>query len=164
MAKSNPKKPGEDKDSDYIAVARNNTVRYKYEILDTFEAGLVLQGTEVKSLRNGKASINEAFVRPRGDELLVLNMNIAPYEQGNRENHDPIRPRKLLMHKREIRRMMGSVNEKGFTIVPLSLYFKRGYAKVQIALAKGKHLFDRRESIKKREARRDIERATRRRR
>ena len=160
-------KPGKKDDQDgedIVPVARNRAARHKYEILDKFEAGIVLTGTEVKSLRNGKASIAEAFVRPSGEELYILGMHIPPYEQGNRENHEPTRRRKLLMHKREIRRLLGKVNERGFTIVPLSVYFRRGYAKLRIALARGRQTFDRREAIKKREAKRDAEQAVRRRR
>lgn len=160
-----PKEPtrnGEGRAEDVIPVARNKRARFKYELFDKFEAGLVLTGTEVKSLRNGKASIEEAYVRPRGGELYVVGMNIPPYEQGNRENHEPTRMRKLLLHKREAQRIAGRVSEKGYTIAPISLYFRNGYAKLQIALARGKRTFDRRETIKKREADRDMRRAARR--
>ena len=164
MAKDKQKPSGDAKKGDFIPVARNKRAGYKFQIFDKFEAGLVLQGTEVKSLRSGRASINEAFARPRGEELYLLGMNIPPYEQGNRMNHEPTRPRKLLLHKREIRRLIGRINERGFTLVPLSVYFRNGYAKVQIGLARGKQEFDRRETIKKREAKREIQRAVRRRR
>ena len=163
MAKGKQESRGETGEQ-IIPVARNSAARHKYEIFDKFEAGLVLTGTEVKSLRNGKASIAEAFVRPRGGELFIIGMNIPTYEQGNRENHEPGRQRKLLMRKREIARLLGRVNERGYTLVPLSLYFRRGYAKITIALARGRRTFDRREAIKKREAQRTVQRATRRRR
>ena len=161
MAKGKALASGERTD-DVTPVARNKRARFKYELFDKFEAGLVLTGTEVKSLRNGKASIEEAYVRPKGADLYVVGMNIPPYEQGNRENHEPTRTRKLLLHKRETHRIAGRVSEKGYTITPLSLYFRNGYAKLQIALARGKRTFDRRESIKKREADRDMQRAARR--
>ena len=164
MAKAKAEASADDTRESFVPVARNKRARFKYELFDKFEAGLVLCGTEVKSLRSGKASINEAFVSTRGHEIFVIGMNIPHYEQGNRENHDPTRTRKLLMHKREIKRLIGRIHEKGFTLIPLSLYFRRGRAKLQIALAKGKRVYDRRESIKKREASRDMDRAARRRR
>jgi len=120
-------------------------------------------GAYVLSVRNGQASIAEAFVRPVGNDLLVIGMTIPPYEQGNRMNHVPDRPRKLLMHKREIARLRERVKERGLTLAPTSLYFKRGYAKLQFALAKGKQAGDKRETIKKREAKREMDRAMRRR-
>ena len=163
MGKNNDRVGGQIADG-IVPVARNKRARFKYELFDKFEAGLVLTGTEVKSLRNGKASIEEAYVRPQGGELFVVGMNIPAYEQGNRENHEPTRSRKLLLHKREMQRIAGRVSEKGYTVAPLSLYFRNGYAKLQIALARGKRTFDRRETIKKREAKRDLERAVRRRR
>jgi SsrA-binding protein len=140
-------------------VAGNKRARFKYQLFDRYEAGLVLLGTEVKSLRDGQASINEAFARPRGDELFIIGMNIPHYAQANRMNHEPTRPRKLLLHRKEIRRIIGKVSERGFTIVPLRVYFRDGLAKVEIALARGKQAFDRREDIRKRDARRDMQRA-----
>ena len=164
MAKGKDKASPDEKKSPIISVARNKRARFKFEIFDKFEAGLVLTGTEVKSLRSGRASLNEAFGRPRGSELYLLGMNIPPYEQGNRMNHEPTRPRKLLLHKGEIKRISACMSERGLTLVPLSVYFRNGYAKVQIGLARGKQKFDRRESIKQRESKRDIARAQRRRR
>ncbi|HRU05807.1 MAG TPA: SsrA-binding protein SmpB [Candidatus Brocadiia bacterium] len=161
MSKEVPKTDG--KQDEIVPIARNRAAGFKYELLERFEAGLVLTGTEVKSLRNGQASIAEAFVRPVGNDLLVIGMTIPPYEQGNRMNHVPDRPRKLLMHKREIARLRERVKERGLTLAPTSLYFKRGYAKLQFALAKGKQAGDKRETIKKREAKREMDRAMRRR-
>jgi len=142
-------------------IASNKKAFFNFEILEKVEAGLALLGSEVKSLRNRDVSIGEAFVRPRGDELFILGMNIKPYLQANIRNHDPLRPRKLLLHKREIRRLIGKVSERGYTIVPLRLYWKHGIAKVQIATARGRRQFDKREAIRKREDRREIRRAAR---
>jgi SsrA-binding protein len=140
-------------------VARNPKARHDYHILDTWEAGIVLSGTEVKSLRHGKASIKEAYARIRGGEVFLEGMNITPYEQGNRYNHDPVRSRKLLLHRREIARLIGAVEQKGLTLVPLELYFRRGHAKVTIALGRGKKQYDKRETIKRRDAEREAARA-----
>ncbi len=140
-------------------IARNKRARFRYELLDKFEAGLALQGTEVKSLRNGKASLEESFAQPRGGELFLLNAHIPPYEQGNINNHEPTRPRKLLLHRREISKIIGRVQERGFTLVPTELYFRNGYAKVEIALARGKNVADKRHALKKREAEREMARA-----
>lgn len=142
-------------------IATNRKARYDYTILETFEAGIVLQGTEVKSLRNGKANLKDSFARVDRGEIILCNLHISPYDQGNRFNHDPLRPRKLLLHRAEIRRLAGKVAERGLTLVPLRLYFKRGVAKVELALAKGKKLYDRREAIAERDARREIDRALR---
>ncbi len=147
------------KAADKKIIARNKKARFRYELMDRYEAGLALQGTEVKSLRNGKASLEESFARPRGDELFLYNLHIPPYEQGNIHNHEPNRPRKLLLHRREINRILGRVQERGFTLVPTELYFRNGYAKVELALARGKNVVDKRRDIKKREAQREIERA-----
>jgi len=144
-------------------IARNPRARHDYEILDTYEAGLVLRGTEVKALRAGRASIIGAFGRLRQGEVWIEGLQISPYEQGNVHNHDPLRTRKLLMHKREIRRLIGAVEQKGHTLVPLELHFKGPNAKVVIALARGKKEYDRRDEIKKREADREMARAVRRR-
>jgi SsrA-binding protein len=140
-------------------VARNPKATYDYHILDTHEAGLVLTGTEVKSLRAGKASIKEAYARIRGGQVFLDGMSITPYEQGNRYNHDPVRSRKLLLHRREIERLVGALEQKGLTLVPLELYFRKGRAKVSIAVGRGKKHHDRREDIKRREADREIARA-----
>ena len=140
------------------AIARNRKARFEFEILEKFEAGISLVGSEVKSLRNRDASINEAFARPRNGEIWLLGMNIKPYAQANIRNHEPLRPRKLLLHRREIARITGKVAERGHTVVPLALYWKHGIAKVLLALARGKREFDKRETIKRREAEREIRR------
>ncbi len=142
-------------------VARNKRARHDYHILETFEAGLVLTGTEVKSLRNGKANLADSYAVLRGGEVFLLNLHISPYEQGNQFNHDPTRTRKLLLHRREIRRLIGAVERQGLTLIPLDLYFKRGVAKVTLALAKGKKLHDKREDERRREDEREIARAVR---
>ena len=141
------------------AVAENRRARYDYTVLDTIEAGIVLAGTEVKSLRNGKASLQEAFATIDNGEVWVRQMHIPPYEQGNRANPDPLRKRKLLVHSRELRRMYGKVKVSGYTLVPTKLYFKDGRAKVEIGLAKGKTTYDKRQTLAKKEADRDIQRA-----
>lgn len=142
-------------------VASNRKARHEFEILETFEAGLVLRGPEVKSLREGNMSFQDSFARVEGSEVFLYNLHINPYEPATRSNEDPMRPRKLLLHRQEIRKLIGSVEEKGLTMVPLSLYFRGGYAKVEIALARGRKLYDKREKLKKqtqeREARRAME-------
>jgi len=142
-----------------LSVARNPKATHDYHILDTWEAGIVLTGTEVKSLRHGKASIKEAYARIRHGEVFLEGMNITPYEQGNRYNHDPVRSRKLLLHRREIQRLIGSVEQRGLTLVPLELYFSRGRAKVKLALGRGKKLHDKRQTIRQRDAEREVARA-----
>ncbi len=142
-------------------IAQNKKARHDFFIEDTFEAGIVLTGTEVKSLRQGKVNLKDSFARVRDGEVFLINMHISPYEQGNRFNTDPTRTRKLLMHKREINRLIGQTKEQGYALVPLSLYFKHGFAKVELALAKGKKLYDKRETLKEKEAKRDVERAFR---
>jgi SsrA-binding protein len=142
-------------------VARNKRARHDYHILDSWEAGIVLTGTEVKSLRNGKANLVDSYGIVKDGEVLLFNMHIAPYEQGNQFNHEPTRTRKLLLHKREIRRLIGAVERQGLTLVPLDLYFKDGVAKVTLALGKGKKLHDKREDARRREDERDIARAAR---
>ena len=143
------------------SVARNKRARHDYEILDTWEAGLVLTGTEVKSLRDGKANLADAYAVVNDGEVYLLNLHIAPYEQGNQFNHEPTRTRKLLLHRKEIRRMIGAVERQGLTLVAVELYFKRGRAKVAIALGKGKKQHDKREDLKKRDAERELARAGR---
>jgi SsrA-binding protein len=145
-----------------VPVARNPRATYDYHLLETWETGIVLTGTEVKSLRNGKASIKEAYATVRNGEVWLEGMHITPYEQGNRWNPAPVRSRKLLMHKREIERLIGGVEQKGLTLVPLELYFSRGRAKVAIALARGKKAHDRREDLKRRIADREMARALKR--
>lgn len=132
-------------------VADNRKARFNYEIVETFEAGIALSGTEVKSLRDGKATIAESYAGPSGEEMFLFNANIPEYLQANRFNHEPRRPRKLLLHKRQINKLIGATQREGFTIVPLRVYFNdRGRAKVELALARGKKLHDKRETEKKR--------------
>jgi len=140
----------------------NRRARHDYLVLDTVEAGLQLSGCEVKSLRRGQASLAESFARIEDGEVFLYGMYIAPYEEGSYNNPPPRRPRKLLLHRREIARLVGKVKGAGCTLVPLRLYFKRGYAKVLLALVRGKRQYDKREAIKKREAEREMRRATKR--
>jgi SsrA-binding protein len=149
----------EKKQDIFIDVAQNRKARFEYEILETVEAGIVLKGTEVKSLRRKAANIADAFVTIRDGEAFVHQMSISPYEMGNRFNHDDKRVRKLLMHRKEIDRFFGKIREKGLTIIPLKLYFKNGKAKFTLALAKGKALYDKRRTIKDREQKREVQRA-----
>jgi SsrA-binding protein len=143
-------------------IAQNRRARHEYFILEAFEAGLVLTGTEVKSLRAGRASLAEAYARVEGGEAILVGAHVPEYSHGNRTNHEPTRTRKLLLHKKEIQRLQEGLEQKGLTIVPLKLYWKNGRAKIEIALARGKKLYDRREDTAKREAQRDMERAARR--
>jgi len=143
-------------------VAQNKKARYEYHILETWEAGLVLQGTEVKSLRAGKANLKDSYARLYNGEVFLHNCHISPYEKGTHSNHDPERVRKLLLNKREIHKLMGSVEEKGLTLVAMKLYFKNGRAKIEIGLARGKKLHDKREDIAKRDAKREMDRITKR--
>jgi len=139
-------------------VATNRKARHEYFILETFEAGIALQGSEIKSIRAGQISLGEAYVRIDGQEAWLEDAHIAPYEQANRFNHDPRRPRKLLLHQKEIYRLWNEVRQKGLTIIPLSVYLKEGRAKVEIAVAKGKKLYDKRADLAKQDAKREIER------
>jgi SsrA-binding protein len=139
-------------------IASNKTARLNYDIGDTYEAGIVLTGTEVKALRGGKANLKESYAVVKDDEVFLREMHISHYDHGNRFNHEPLRARKLLLHKREIKKLYGKSREKGLALVPLKLYFKDGKVKVEIGIGKGKKLYDRREDIKKREERRDIAR------
>ena len=143
-------------------VATNRQASYRYHLLDRWEAGLVLQGTEVKALRDGKAQIKDGYASVRDGEVWLHNVHIPPYGPASRENHEPERPRKLLMHRREIERLVGSTRERGLTLVPTRLYFRDGRAKAEIALARGKDVGDKRQSIKEREMKREMERAIRR--
>lgn len=145
-------------DENIKIVARNRKARHDYHIDETLEAGLVLTGTEIKSIRAGRVSLQEAFVTPRNGEMWVIGMHIAPYDPGARENHDPVRPRKLLMHRREIDKWTERVQIRGMTIVPLQLHIRRGRAKLQIGLAKGKRQYDKRQDIAKRDAQRRMDR------
>jgi SsrA-binding protein len=142
-------------------VASNRRARHDFDILETHEAGLVLQGTEVKSLRDSRADLKESYARIEGNEAWLVGLHISPYAQGNRANHDPLRPRKLLLHRGEINRLLGRIMEKGLTLVPLRLYFKEGRAKVELGLARGRKTLDKRHAIREREERREVARALR---
>ncbi len=142
-------------------VAVNRKALHDYEILKRVEAGLALTGTEIKSIRLGRANIREAYARPEGGEMWLLNAHIAQYPAGNRNNHEPTRPRKLLLHRSEIEELSEGANERGLTIVPLSLYLKRGMAKVELGLARGRRQYDKRQAIARREAERQMARAVR---
>ena len=148
MAKSKGVKP----------LVQNRRARHDYFVEETYECGMELKGTEVKSIRLGRANLKEAYARVRGGEVFVDGMHISHYDQGNRNNHEPLRVRKLLLHKREIRKLYGKSREKGLTLVPLKMYFKNGIVKVEIGVGRGKKLHDRRQDIKKREERRSIAR------
>jgi SsrA-binding protein len=139
----------------------NKRARFDYEISETLEAGLVLQGTEVKSLRDGRVSLQDAYADVQNGEVFLLNAHINPYDHGNRFNHEPERPRKLLLHRREIKRLIGKTQEKGLTLIPTRMYFTNGKAKVELGLAKGKKQYDKRQELKRRSAQREIERAIR---
>ncbi|MCS7203271.1 MAG: SsrA-binding protein SmpB [Thermodesulfovibrio sp.] len=140
-------------------VCQNKKAYSDYEIEETFEAGIVLTGTEVKSLREGRANLKDSYVIIKDSEAFLLNCHISPYSHGNIFNHDPIRTRKLLLHKREIERLKGKIQQKGYTLIPLKIYFKGQYAKVEIALVKGRKKYEKRDIIKQREVQREIERA-----
>ena len=146
------------------SVAKNRRASHDYALLETWEAGLVLTGTEVKSLRDGKANLSDAYGIVRDGEVFLLNLHISPYARGGYVNHEPTRTRKLLLHRKEIRKMIGAVERQGLTLVPLEVYFKDGKAKVALALGKGKKLFDKREDDRKRTDERDMARALTRRR
>ncbi|MCG8606005.1 SsrA-binding protein SmpB [bacterium] len=139
-------------------IATNRKARHEYHILDTWEAGMVLVGTEVKSLRDGKANLKDSYANVKNGEIFLHHTHISPYSHGNMNNHDPLRIRKLLMHKKEIKKLIGKVEEKGLTLVPLKLYFKNGKAKIQLALAKGKKIYDKRQDIAKRDSERELKR------
>ncbi len=140
-------------------VSQNRKAYHDYHIEDTLEAGIALSGTEVKSLREGRANLKDSYVIVKGGEAFLLHCHISPYTHGNIMNHDPLRTRKLLLHRKEIDRLRGKIEAKGFTVVPLKLYFKGSFAKVEIGLARGKKFFEKRDTIKEREARREIEKA-----
>ena len=142
-------------------VASNRRAHHNFDILETHEAGLVLQGTEVKSLRDSRADLKESYARIEGNEAWLLGLHISPYAQGNRANHDPLRPRKLLLHRGEINRLLGKIMEKGLTLIPLRLYFKQGRAKVEIGLARGRKTLDKRQAIREREETREVQRVLR---
>ncbi|MBM4760797.1 SsrA-binding protein SmpB [Bacillus sp. B15-48] len=142
-------------------VAQNKKAYHDYFIEETFETGIVLQGTEIKSIRAGKLNLKDSYARVQNGEIFLYGMHISPYEQGNRYNHDPLRERKLLLHRREINKLIGETKETGSALVPLKVYLKNGYAKVLLGLGKGKKKYDKREDLKKKEASREIERAFR---
>jgi SsrA-binding protein len=158
-AKAQAKAPA--KPPEIQSIARNKRARHDYHILDTWEAGIVLVGTEVKSLRDGRANISDAYGIVTDGEVFLLNLHISQYERGGYSNHEPARTRKLLLHRKEIRRLIGAVEREGLTLVPLELYFKDGVAKVTIALAKGKKLHDKRDTERTRDAEREMARAVR---
>ena len=142
------------------AVINNRKARHEYNIIETMEAGIALQGSEVKSLRQGMANLRDSYARVDKGEVILYNMHISPYDKASHFNHEPKRPRKLLLHKREINRLMGAVREKGFTLVPLKVYFnRRGLAKVELAPGPGKQKYDKREAIARRDAQREMARA-----
>ena len=143
------------------SIAKNRRARHDYIILDTFEAGLVLTGSEVKSLRDGRANLSDAYGIVREGEIFIINLHISVYERASYNNHEPTRTRKLLLHKREIGRLIGAIERQGLTLIPLELYFKRGIAKVVLALGKGKKLHDKREDEKSKDANREMARALR---
>src|SRR5881394_2319738 len=154
-------KPADSKPPVLKSIARNKRARFDYHILETWEAGLVLTGTEVKSLRDGRANITDAYGTIRDGEAFLFNLHISPYERGGYTNHEPTRTRKLLLHRKEIRRFIGAVEREGLTLIPLEIYFKKGVAKVALALGKGKKLHDKRETERQRDAEREIARASR---
>jgi SsrA-binding protein len=142
-------------------IAQNRKAYHDYFIEETYEAGIVLKGTEIKSIRRGSVNLRDAYARVEDGEVYVHNMHISPYEQGNRYNHDPLRTRKLLLHRSEINRLIGAVREKGYTLVPTRVYLRNGFCKIELALARGKKLYDKREAAKRRDANREIQRALR---
>lgn len=146
---------------DIMVVAENRKARHDYHIEETMEAGIVLQGTEVKSVRGRKVNLRDSYAQVENEEAWLYNMHISPYEQGNRFNHDPRRTRKLLLHKAEIRRLIGISREKGWALIPLRVYFRRGKVKLELAVARGKKLYDKRQDIAERTAKREVERAFR---
>src|SRR5215207_5401451 len=158
MAKSN-KKDKKDEAAGLVNICRNRRAFHEYEVLDRIECGIVLVGTEVKSLRDGHANLEDSYGRVDDGEVWLIGAEIPEYLHGNRLNHKPKRPRKLLLHRREIAKFAGQASEKGLTLVPLRMYFKDGRAKVELAVAKGKQAHDKRESLKKADAKRDIDRA-----
>ena len=147
----------------FIDVAVNKKARFEYDISETIEAGIVLNGTEVKSLRSKQVNISDAYAKMQDGEGFIVGVNISPYEMANRFNHDPVRERKLLLHKKEIKRLTGKLKERGFTLVPIKMYFKNGKVKVLLGLGKGKAKYDKRRTIQKRELDREMQREWKRR-
>lgn len=140
-------------------ICKNKKASHDYHLSETYEAGIVLKGTEVKSLREGKANLKESYASIEGGEVYLYNCHISPYSHGSDANHNPLRTKKLLFHKKEIKKLTGKIKEKGLTLIPLKLYFLNGIAKIEMALAKGKKLYDKREDMKMKDAKKDIERA-----
>lgn len=161
--KTSAKSGGKGEPEGIKVVARNRRARHDYDLIEKIEAGIVLTGTEVKSLRNGKANLEDAYAEVSKGEAWLLGCDIPEYLQANRMNHVPKRPRKLLLHRREIEKLAMRTNERGLTLIPLSIYFKKGMAKAELSIAKGRKTHDKREALKKQEAKRDIDRAMRRR-
>ena len=141
----------------FKVVATNRKARHEYFILDTYEAGLELKGSEIKSIRAGQVSLSQAYIKIDGQEAWLVDAHISPYEQANINNHDPLRPRRLLLHRDEIRKLWDTVRQKGVTIIPLRVYLKKGRAKAEIAVAKGKKLYDKRDALARRDAEREIQ-------
>lgn len=139
-------------------IANNKKAKFEYTILDTLEAGIILLGTEVKSLREGRCSLSEGYITEENGELFLKNVNISAYKHGNINNHEPLRKRKLLLHNKEIRKIIKNIKEKGITVIPLKLYFKGSLIKIEIGICKGKKLYDKRETIKERDTKKSIER------
>lgn len=139
-------------------ICKNRKAFFNFEIEDTFEVGICLVGSEVKSLREGKANLSDSYGKIRNSEIFLVDCHISPYTQSNRENHEPLRERKLLLHKREIKKLTGKVAERGYSLIPLKMYFKNGKVKVEMGLARGKKTYDKREAIKKKDQRRELER------
>ena len=150
------KKPSSEK-----MICKNRKAWHNYFIDETYEAGIVLKGSEIKSCRQGRANLKDSYAKIRNGELYLVNSHISPYSHANQLNHDPLRSRKLLLHKEEIRRLIGKINERGMTLIPLKMYLKHGKAKVELGLAKGKRLYDKRESIKRKTEKRELERSLR---
>ena len=152
-----------DKDDSYKIVSDNRQARFRYEILETYEAGIELKGTEVKSIREGRVNLRDGFALIRDGEAWLLNVHISPYQSSSTYfNHDPLRNRRLLLHRKEIRKLIGKVEQEGLTLVPLKMYLKRGFVKISLGLGKGKKLHDKRETLKARQNKRDIARAMKR--
>ena len=162
MSAKRPAKPEKRDDENERVVAQNRSARHEYDIIDTIECGMVLVGSEVKSLRNGKVTLDEAYGRVKGSEVWLVGCDIPEYVQANQFNHEPRRPRKLLLHRREIAKFAGRAFEKGLTLVPLKIYFKGGKAKLLMGVGRGRKLHDKREAMKKKDVARDISRAMRR--
>jgi SsrA-binding protein len=142
-------------------IAQNRKARHDYFIEETYEAGMVLQGTEVKALREGRVNLKDGYARIKDGEIFLMDVHISPYAFGNRFNHDPLRPRKLLLQGKEIQRLIGKVKEKGFSLIPINIYFSHGRAKISLALAKGKKLYDKREALKRKVMDKEVERSQR---